>query len=570
MLRFDRIIPIFLLLPLSLLLLSPVISTASTHEEDGAFTEVQGITPPEMDNLGWTTVTNMPTAHHSCVTGWWNSWLYVAQGMFQDVAGNYMTNVCEAYNPILNSWMTKSPAPSDRGMVGLGQVQIGSILYSVGGASDSYIPLGTLESYDMATDTWTTLAPMNTPRYGHGVAAEGGLIYAFGSSNMDSSAESYHPMSNTWTYIAPMPVPQGYNFGASLNGKVYSFGGQLSPYSNHCYEYDPVSNTWTRKADLPATRKMAAAVGDPISGKIYVFGGVVGGVNPSASVIAYDPITDTWTSEGNMPSARFYPGACVDPAGDFYVVGGGSNFPSLPVLNNNTWVGTAAPPNVSISLVPVSPPIIIPPGGGSFNYTITVTNNQTGSVNCDVWIMAQTPLGFWVGPLLGPVNVTLAPGSVSRTRTQMVPGGIMVGPYVFCGYIGTYPTMISDSSFFNITQMDPPNLAGGMSSGTWQCSDNLFEPLFKVEVPTEAQLHEAYPNPFNPITSISFSLPEAGKVNLSVYDISGRLLATITNGWRDAGLHQVQFDAAGLSSGVYIYRMSAGDFSATGKMVLMK
>ncbi|HEX7344803.1 MAG TPA: T9SS type A sorting domain-containing protein, partial [bacterium] len=78
------------------------------------------------------------------------------------------------------------------------------------------------------------------------------------------------------------------------------------------------------------------------------------------------------------------------------------------------------------------------------------------------------------------------------------------------------------------------------------------------------------PNPFNPRTTFSFDLPEAGLVNLAIYDISGRLLATLVSGYRDAGSHSVDFDGTNLVSGIYIYRLNASSFDATGKIVLMK
>ena len=88
--------------------------------------------------------------------------------------------------------------------------------------------------------------------------------------------------------------------------------------------------------------------------------------------------------------------------------------------------------------------------------------------------------------------------------------------------------------------------------------------------PSQYSLQPAFPNPFNPTTSIGFALPASEKVVLTVYDLAGRQLATLVDGWRDAGYHEVTFDAAGLASGVYIYRISAGDFKANGKMMLMK
>lgn len=78
------------------------------------------------------------------------------------------------------------------------------------------------------------------------------------------------------------------------------------------------------------------------------------------------------------------------------------------------------------------------------------------------------------------------------------------------------------------------------------------------------------PNPFNSATVLSFEFRVAGPVNLAVYDIFGRRVAELVNGWRNAGYHEVTFDASGLASGVYIFRLQAADFTAYGKIVLLK
>jgi hypothetical protein len=78
------------------------------------------------------------------------------------------------------------------------------------------------------------------------------------------------------------------------------------------------------------------------------------------------------------------------------------------------------------------------------------------------------------------------------------------------------------------------------------------------------------PNPFNPSTTIKFELPKASMVRLTVYDMLGREGAVIVNERRDAGVHEVKFDGAGLSSGVYLYRLQAGEFVQTLKLVLLQ
>jgi photosystem II stability/assembly factor-like uncharacterized protein len=90
------------------------------------------------------------------------------------------------------------------------------------------------------------------------------------------------------------------------------------------------------------------------------------------------------------------------------------------------------------------------------------------------------------------------------------------------------------------------------------------------QIPNVYALEQNYPNPFNPTTSISFSLPKAGVVELKVYDILGKEVATLVNGFNQAGSHTVNFDASALSSGIYFYTLKSADFTDTKKMVLVK
>lgn len=89
-------------------------------------------------------------------------------------------------------------------------------------------------------------------------------------------------------------------------------------------------------------------------------------------------------------------------------------------------------------------------------------------------------------------------------------------------------------------------------------------------LPVEYRLEQNFPNPFNPMTSISFSIPKSGNVSIKVYDVMGREVAELFKGQKPAGAHSIAFDGSELSSGVYVYKITAGDYSATKKMVLMK
>lgn len=90
------------------------------------------------------------------------------------------------------------------------------------------------------------------------------------------------------------------------------------------------------------------------------------------------------------------------------------------------------------------------------------------------------------------------------------------------------------------------------------------------ELPFAFTLQQNYPNPFNPTTSIQFAVPASGQVTLEVFDILGRAVNTLVDGVVNAGEHTIEFDAASLPSGMYLYRLSAGEKVTTKKMLLLK
>jgi hypothetical protein len=138
---------------------------------------------------------------------------------------------------------------------------------------------------------------------------------------------------------------------------------------------------------------------------------------------------------------------------------------------------------------------------------------------------------------------------------------------------GAINTGLAETTILSLVVKGDTLYAGTFSSGVWR------RPLQEVAtsadmVPpaaaTQFALAQNYPNPFNPSTTIRFDLPHPERVTLAVYDAVGREIARLAEGAYPAGVHSVVFDATGISSGVYFYRMTAGSFTEVRKLLLMK
>jgi hypothetical protein len=103
-----------------------------------------------------------------------------------------------------------------------------------------------------------------------------------------------------------------------------------------------------------------------------------------------------------------------------------------------------------------------------------------------------------------------------------------------------------------------------------------FTEAIRVDIPAASEkpvaysLKQNYPNPFNPVTVIEYDVPEESSVHLKVYNALGQEAATLVDGIQEAGHKSIRFDASHLASGVYMYKLQAGSFVATKKMIVMK
>ena len=233
-----------------------------------------------------------------------------------------------------------------------------------------------------------------------------------------------------------------------------------------------------------------------------------------------------------------------------------------------------APPqvNLDVTLTPINPPIVIPANGGSFNFNASVVNNGPTQQPFMVWARIKNPDGTYTGPTLGPVTINPPLGiTITRLRTQNVPGTWAAGLYTYLGYGNpslAYPAV--DSSSFTFTKSAVAD--GGPFLTDASCTGEPFdgEIIAAALTPQDYILAQNFPNPFNPTTQIHFALPEAGQVSLKVYNTAGQYVTTLADARFDAGWHAVTWEASNLSTGLYVYRLEAGERTMTGKAILVK
>jgi len=153
------------------------------------------------------------------------------------------------------------------------------------------------------------------------------------------------------------------------------------------------------------------------------------------------------------------------------------------------------------------------------------------------------------------------PIDLSYTDSDLLTAGLGGFPV---GDLGWFPTQYASWKAQRATEMD--RIQAVLNTGAPYGTGVAASP----ELPQEFQLQQNYPNPFNPSTVITYSIAKAGNVTLKVYNMLGQDVATLVNGYQAANTYKVNFNASGLSSGVYFYKLTSGNNEIIKKMVLMK
>ena len=516
----------------------------------------------------WTKKSNMPSKRLASSVAVVDGRIYVIGGATTNYPSYSPGDILEIYNPTDDCWTIGANMPMK--LAGHSCGVVNGRIYLFGGSTEECDPdfhiVSTVEVFtppEPEAGTWDMKAPMPTPRITCRACKVDSIIYVIGGSkdpNLQSlqgqsTNEAYDPATDTWTTKAPMPGPRVSFASCVLNEKIYIIGGQrknFSAYLNIVEEYDPLTDTWAPKAPMPQVRSGVNAIA--LGNKIYVIGGF--GMepvaqNPLASVIAYDPVTDTWEEKAPMSTAKSAMGVAVHN-GKIYVFAGARGFGGFVSIveeydpETDTWTQKKDIPTKRcwLSSAVVNGKIYAL-GGGTVNdpsYTPTsIVEVYDPEIDC--WSIVK--------------NMPIAR---SAHASCAVNGKI----YVFGGTSQKGPTF---SPVAEVEEYTP--------------TVTEIEDLLRKPNPELFTLLKNYPNPFNPTTTIEYSLKKPGRVTLSIYNIFGRHIKTLVDATQSAGVYSHVWNATDetgnrVSSGVYLYRIEFYDNTGREarhcerKMVLLK
>ncbi len=227
-------------------------------------------------------------------------------------------------------------------------------------------------------------------------------------------------------------------------------------------------------------------------------------------------------------------------------------------------------PNALLTLTPTSS-TEIPAGGGVLTWDTRIQTFMGQSFNgVDYWETAIMPAGNNYGPWAPVLTFNVTPFyDVTIGRSATVPPGAPAGDYTMVGHAGYYPQVDYIQGSFDFVK-----LGQAAGSSEWTGGGESFETAGEatnVVIPQAFELGQAYPNPFNPTTAISISLPQVADLNVSVFNVMGQQVAVLASGSYNAGVHTLTFDGSNMASGLYFIQAQVpGQLNELRKVTLLK
>jgi len=414
------------------------------------------------------------------------------------------------------------------------------------------------EAYDLAVDAEGNV-------YVTGFSADAGPNRDYATIKYDSGG------TEVWVARYDGPVDghdEAWALAVDSKCNVYVTGYSVGSGTDFDYttlKYDSLGNQlWVARYNGPASSddRALALVVDTFS-NVYVTGRSWGAATD------YDYTTAKYDSLGNQLWVARYngPGDYYDRASDIVVNASGDVFVTGHSYGSGTEFDYATVKYrqdlVTITCGAPSPWFC---RGKNFYFELTVTNNTGGDISGTLTFAGYS--GYDCNPAHVLVTIprprTYPPGVTQQYYFLKVPRWVVPGHYSasVSGALSGYEVLCCVNT--DIIQCGP-----------WRIGENTEWELVEVErpeaaLPTVTSLARNYPNPFNTTTEITYALAEAGDVQLTIYNLGGQLIETLIDGYQDVGEYEVIWDASGQASGVYFYKLTAGDFTEVRRMTLLK
>ena len=421
-----------------------------------------------------------------------------------------------------------------------------------------------LRTYDTTFNTWTQKANTQEGRKGSSVEIINGEIYAIGGEDIGEPVmdlEVYDPFADSWTKLSQTPIWYTLHASSVFKDKIYLIGGSIIGGRNDIfqptsiiYEYDPHKDLTGLVDFVNVNRRYAAPGIDSVLIMTKIR-------NPAGITLSSKIQAPDQTPVDSLQ--LFDDGNHHDGEADDSLFA--NLWPVLPVEERFYYV--------DLKITRIDTDTIV-------NHMNNMANFSTiGPIVFDHYeVPFHNPTRFSLKLFLrNDGSVATAHGvsaEVSTADTNVT--GIPANNQSF-GDMAPGQTKTSGNYLIN-TQNNPTSvkfIVRIFSDDFFFWSDSLTVIITGLtenvaSIPTEYTLKQNYPNPFNPTTNIEFSVPKTSEVTLKIFNIVGQQVEILISDRLSAGSYSYEWDASKLASGVYLYRLQAGKFVETKKMVLIR
>ncbi|RPI12622.1 MAG: T9SS C-terminal target domain-containing protein [Ignavibacteriae bacterium] len=453
-----------------------------------------------------------------------------------------------------------------------------------------------------AQSTWQATSLTNAPvaRNGHTVVWTGSKMIVWGGQNYPTIFKSGAMIdtTNTWTLIDSLTAPEArrYHTAVWTGSKMIVWGGSASTYLNTGGVYDLASNSWTATTttNAPAARFGHSAVW--VGNKMVIWGGYSNGNYVNTGGI-YDAVNNTWTATSltNAPCPRehysviwtgsklliwggnignglcFKSGGIFDPVSNTWTSMDSTNAPTKRFFHTAIWTGSK---------------MIV--WGGAYNYseaslksggtydpvsntwTLMDSVNAPSARNFHSAVWTGNKMVIWGGWFSPSATFFKTGGIYDPASNTWIPTDTVNAPTARADHkaVWTGNKMLIWGGF-------NPNVQTSFNTGGIYQSPVMTSIQKINNVVSEYSLLQNYPNPFNPSTIINYKLSNTGHVKLSIFNILGKEVEVLINEKQNSGSYEILWNASGLPSGIYFYRITvlsenSGSYIETKKMILAK